>query len=277
MITAGPYTITPFIYSTLRLDGGAMFGSVPKTIWSRAIQPDAENCIPLVSRSLLIKGGGRTILVDLGCGEKWSEKQRAIFAIANTPADRLPFDRDSVTDVILTHLHFDHAGGVSFRAEGDGELQLSFPRAKHYLQRANLELAKSPSIRERASYLKDNIDPLADSDLVLIDGSREILPGIFAHRIDGHTMGQQWIEIADDKQPVYFPSDLIPTAHHLPLPYIMGYDMCPRESLKEREMFLELASTRSALVVFQHDRGIVGGELSLDAKGNYAMNNTVRE
>ena len=275
MLTVGPYSITTPNFGNFRLDGGAMFGSVPKNLWAKKIPADQENCIPLATRSLLLKGGGRTILVDVGCGTKWGQKETDIFRFEHTPFSHLGFSPDEVTDIILTHLHFDHAGGISY-LKNDGLLAPTFPNAKIYLQSANLKNAKSPNLKERASYLAQNISIVESSPLTLIEGDQEILPGIFSHRVDGHTVGQQWIEVRGDRgdgtvSHIYFPTDLIPTAHHLPLPFQMGYDMCVTTSMVDKERFLESAIEKKALVVFQHDVTTSSGLILKDEKGQYRL------
>lgn len=272
----GRYTISTVVFGTFRLDGGAMFGSVPKNIWSSKIPVDDENCIPLCTRSLLIRDGKRLILTDVGNGEKWSDKTRKIFGIQNIDKSNWGFAPEDVTDVILTHLHFDHAGGISEYAGGPDSLRLTFPKAKVHLQRANLENARNPSLKEKASYLRDNIVVLDDADLNLVEGSAEILPDIWGHRVDGHTTGQQWIEIRDGRKSIVYPTDLIPTSRHLPLPYHMGYDNCAATVMTEKGAFLSKALEGESLVVFQHDPDTAAGTVTLDEKGHYCLKSKVK-
>ncbi len=274
MFQIGPYTITTPNFGNFRLDGGAMFGSVPKNLWAKRIAPDQENCIPLATRSLLIKDGTRTILVDVGNGTKWSEKENGIFNFQPPPAP-LGFTPDEITDIILTHLHFDHAGGISY-IKPDGSLAATYPKARVYLQRANLENAKRPNLKERASYIAQNISIVENSPLTLLDSDTEVFPGIYVHRVDGHTVGQQWIEIVGNdvrgaRQTLFYPTDLIPTAHHLPLPFLMGYDMCASTSMADKERFLERAVKENARIVFQHDVDTASAFVMKDTKGNYQI------
>ena len=265
----GDFEVQSFLFGTFRLDGGAMFGPVPKNIWSKRIQADEENCIPMAARSLLIKRAGRTILVDTGCGDKWEEKRRRIFAIQNVPAADLPFTPSEITDVILTHLHFDHAGGVTRWKQGStSEPELCYPQAEIHLQRENFENGKSPSIREQASYLPENVLPLQTAKLNLLDGSAEIAPNLWVHRIDGHTSGLQWVELRCDSKSILFPSDLFPTSHHLPIPFTMGYDICASTGMKERKGFLDYARERDAIVIFQHDPGLAAAKLNIPRQGH---------
>lgn len=270
----GRYEASTVILSHFRLDGGSMFGSVPKNLWERKIRADSENCIPMVARSLLLTGDNRRILIDSGMGEKWSEKERQIFAIKNTADSALPFKAHDITDLILTHLHFDHAGGAT-RADKSGTLTPTFPNAKVYLQKSNLENAKNPTVKERASYRLENYQALEGSNLSLVEGSKEILPGITTTRIDGHTIGQQLLEISDGATTLLFASDLMPTSHHIPLVYHMGYDACATTVLKEKEEFLERAVAKNAVVVFQHDPVVAAGRIVKGGPGQYALRDQV--
>ena len=268
----GTFTITEVIFGHFRLDGGCMFGSVPKNLWSRSIPGDTENCIHLVCRSLLIDSGDRRFLVDVGMGEKWSEKQRQIYGIQNTPKDQWGFDPASITDVILTHLHFDHAGGIT-SPTADGGIALSFPQAKIHLQKANWEHAQNPTLKDRASYLPENVKPLAQATLKLYEGTSEIAPGLLVHRVDGHTKGQQWIEVRDGSERLFFATDLIPTAHHVPLAYHMGYDVCAETLLTEKQIFLERVRSENALLSFQHDADTAAAHVIMTDRGQYAVAN----
>ena len=247
-----------------------MFGSVPKALWAREAPPDTENRILLATRSLLIEDGKRKILVDAGCGDKWTEKTRAIFSIGeipdqypDTPAPQYPLP--GITDVILTHLHFDHAGGVS--RYGEGGLEPCYPGARHFVSAANRENAKHPNVRERASYLAENVDILDRIDLILTEDGQEILPGLTVHRSDGHTRGLHWIELTDGEVTIAYPADLIPTSKHLPVPYVMGYDMCAERSMEEKRSFLEQAVAGRWIVVFEHDPDLAAARLAFDERG----------
>ncbi len=251
-----------------------MFGSVPKNLWERRIAADSENCIPLAARSLLLRSATRLILVDSGIGEKWSDKERKIFAIQNTACSALPFKNDEVTDLILTHLHFDHAGGATL-CDSKGTLRPAFPQAKVYLQKRNLENAKNPTLKERASYRLENYQALEGTNLTLVDGNKEILPGVFSHQVDGHTVGQQLLEISDEKTTLLFASDLLPTSHHVPLAYHMGYDTCATTVLKEKELFLEKAVAKNAIVVFQHDPVVEAARIVKKGPGDFELRNVV--
>lgn len=264
-ITCGGYEVSSVVFGSFRLDGGAMFGSVPKNLWGRLISPDEENCIPLVSRSLLLRGHGKTVLIDVGLGDKWDEKRTQFFRIANQPRTGLGFTDEEITDVVLTHLHFDHGGGIT-KFDASGTAVLTYPNATIHIQQGNLDNARAPNLREQASYLKENVEPLSTAKIHALTGNQEILPNIFGHQVDGHSKGQQWIEIRDEKNTIMFATDLIPTAHHLPLPFTMGYDICALTVMKEREEFLTYALSRNAIVVFQHDGATIAARLKQGKK-----------
>ncbi|MBI5647870.1 MAG: MBL fold metallo-hydrolase [Ignavibacteriae bacterium] len=268
----GSFTVSSLRAGDLRLDGGAMFGVVPKTLWERTNPPDAQNRIAMTMRVLLIRHGDRVILVDTGVGTKDSAKFREIFALdfatytlegqlaaaGLTPAD--------VTDVILTHLHFDHVGGAVQR--GDEGLLLTFPQATHYVQRVQWEWALAPSDRDKASYIPDNYLPLREHEkLALLDGDTELFPGLFLRVVNGHTFGQQLVELTDGARSLVYCADLVPMSAHVPAPYIMGYDLQPYVTLQEKKHILDTAATRGDVLVFEHDPGVEAARITRDIKG----------
>jgi glyoxylase-like metal-dependent hydrolase (beta-lactamase superfamily II) len=257
----GRYEARALSTGRFRLDGGAMFGNVPKVLWEKLHPPDDKNRILMELRVLLIRGDGRVILVDTGTGNQWSEKERAIFDVdaPNEPGvvsalKAAGVAPEAVTDVVLTHLHFDHAGGVTRRGK-DGAPELTFPGAIHHLQRANMETAKDPNERERASYLPRNREPLEGlgSRLRLYDGPEEILPEIFVEPSEGHTTGLQTVRVGPDPGAIVYTADLLPMKAHVPIPWTMGYDLCPRTLMKEKRALLSAAVAHRRLVVLEHD------------------------
>lgn len=276
LMTFGRFKISVFNHGFFRLDGGAMFGTIPKNIWSRRIPADPENCIRLATRSLLIDTGERLFMADVGNGDKWPAKLLQIYAFQNFSGRETGFDSEAVTDIILTHLHFDHAGGMSrYRPGSLTDLELCYPQARIYLQADNYENAKNPNPRERASYLKENVGILERAKLVLTHGSQEIEPGLWVHQVNGHTRGQQWLEVKNGAESIVFPGDLVPTSHHLPLPFSMGYDISAGTLLEEKEDFLSRAVAGHWIVVFEHDPDIPAARVKKDDKGQYAIGEAV--
>jgi glyoxylase-like metal-dependent hydrolase (beta-lactamase superfamily II) len=265
----GPYSVSVHEHFGFRLDGGAMFGSVPKAIWERLCPPDDRNRIPMAARSLIIEdGNGKKLMVDAGCGSHWPAKFREIFAIPDAPYE----PATEVTDLLLTHLHFDHAGGV-VRATGPSSdtPEPSYPSALHHVSEANLANARSPNPRERASYLPEIVAVLETVPLHLTGPGDEVWPGLILHRADGHTRGLQWITLTGDRLTLAFPSDLFPTGHHLPAHFTMGYDMCAEVGMREKMEFLERAIDEDWIVVFQHDPDLPAARLKWDDRGRPAV------
>ena len=268
----GDYRARTIEAGTFRLDGGAMFGSVPRVLWERKLAPDALHRIPLATRLLYLerRDGSGGVLVDTGNGQKWDEASREQFAIeARSPGDwGIPLEK--VTDLVLTHLHFDHAGGATHHGDS-GKLEPTFPGARVHVQRRNWEQAHAPWDRERASYRAENFSPLDGPGLELHDGPGEILPGIHVEVVDGHTEGLQWLLVGQGAGAVAFPADLIPTSRHLHLPWIMGYDRCPRTTLDEKRGFLERAADEGWIVVFEHDPDLPAATVTRDARGRFVV------
>ncbi len=268
----GPFDVSVYNHGYFRLDGGAMFGTVPKSIWSKLAPADEENRILLAARSLVIRAEERVCMVDAGMGDRWTEKLRRIYDI-RPGADVNPgFDPESVTDIILSHLHFDHARGIFRERPGaEGEVDLRYPQARVYVQAANYENAGKPNARERASYIAEDVQFLERTRLVLTSGSQEIYPGIWVHRGDGHTRGHQWVEVKGDGRSLAFPADIVPTSRHLPLPFLMGYDISAGILLEEKDGLLSRAVAERWILVFGHDPDIAAGWITRDEKGHYAL------
>jgi len=254
------------------LDGGAMFGSVPKTLWSRLTPPDDLNRIRLIARCLLVTARNRKILIDAGVGKLWNQKQYNYYNFQHLIE---PSEIQGVTDVIITHLHFDHAGGIVSK-QANEDTVLSFPNAVHHCHKSNWEEALNPSPRERASYLSSYLEPLQSASVnLLVDEVSLIADTAYGHVVNGHTNGLLWIRIEADDTTYAFPSDLIPTSHHISLPYIMGYDMCPRATLKEKELFLTKAVDNAWVVIFQHDPEIPAATITRTERGDFAVKQVV--
>jgi glyoxylase-like metal-dependent hydrolase (beta-lactamase superfamily II) len=268
----GPFTLSVVNHGFFRLDGGAMFGTVPKVIWSKLAPPDGDNRIRLAARSLVIRAGDRVFMVDAGMGDRWTEKLRRIYDIQSLSEEASGLEPASVTDIILTHLHFDHAAGIFRGRPGtEGEVDLRYPRARVYVQAANAETANKPNARERASYLAEDVKLLERTRLVLTSGSQEIYPGLWVHETNGHTRGHQWVEVRDGEARLAFPSDMVPTSRHLPLPVLMGYDIAAGLLLEEKEALLSRAVAERWILVFGHDPDVAAGRITRDEKGHYAL------
>ncbi len=239
---------------TLRLDGGGMFGVVPRAIWSRLTLPDDANRIGLQTNCLLLRSDDRTVLVETGCGDKWSAKTRTIFAIEDrTIIDALGEQGVSpgdITDVMVTHLHFDHAGGLT-RVDGDDVVPV-FENAAVHVQGREWEDALANRSTMTGTYLRTHLDPIADR-VSLLDGEQVILPGVRSWPMPGHTWGQQAVLIDTAEGVVCFPGDVCPTRHHIGAPYSMGYDMLPYQNMLSKRLLLERAAAESWTLVLDHD------------------------
>jgi glyoxylase-like metal-dependent hydrolase (beta-lactamase superfamily II) len=257
-LAIGGWRVHTLETGTIRLDGGSMFGSVPRTIWSRAHPADERNRIVLAMRCLLLEGEGRRVLVDDGVGDKLSPKLADIYGVdpGEGTLERalagIGLGVEDVSDVVLTHLHFDHAGGST--VSRGGTLIPRMPRALYYVQRRNWDNARHPNPRERASYMAENFAPLeAAGVLRLWEGPQTPWPGIEIFTAEGHTRGQQLVRVAGGDETLYFVADLIPTASHVRIPFVMGYDMAAIETMSEKRSLLERAVRERAWICLEHD------------------------
>ncbi len=253
-----------------------MFGVVPKVLWERCCPADEQNRIELALNCLLIRAHGKNILVDTGLGGKQDEKFRKMFAVERRPTlpeslKALGLAPTDIDMVINTHLHFDHAGGNTMKGE-NGKLTPAFSRAKFFVQAGEFEEGVHPSERTKASYRQENILPVADHDRwELLDGETEILPGISVVVTDGHTRHHQGVKIESEGKIAFYLGDLIPTVSHLPLPYIMGYDLFPLQTLEAKRRILDKAFEQQWLLLFEHDPKIQMGRVSRDGEGKYLL------
>jgi glyoxylase-like metal-dependent hydrolase (beta-lactamase superfamily II) len=263
-----------------RLDGGAMFGVVPKPLWEKRIPADARNRIPLALRCLLVETPDALVLIETGLGNKENERFVDIYGVDNAPSpgslwpDRLQeaiaaagFRPDDVDVVVDTHLHFDHAGGNTYR-DAEGQLRLSFPRARYHVQRGEWEWAHRANERTSASYLPHNYEPVMEAGrLELVAGDVVIVPGVSVYRTPGHCPHHQSVLVTSGGETACFLADVIPTMAHLPLPWIMGYDVEPLVTLESKRALLKRATDERWLLVSTHDPFTAWGYAAADGKG----------
>jgi glyoxylase-like metal-dependent hydrolase (beta-lactamase superfamily II) len=261
------YSVSTIILSRFTLDGGAMCGPFPRALWERAYKPYPDHTIPLVARSLLIEGNGHCLLLDLGLGDAWSEKERKIFHIENTPCSFI----NSLTGLVFTHLHFDHAAGLLSSPHDTTHAWSGIPL---YVQRENYEEAKTPHIKERASYRPSVISSLFSAPPILLDGDIELFPNLHLRVSHGHTRGLQWLEVSDpSKGSLLFPTDLIPMSLHLHPVCHTAYDMNSRLAIIEKEALLIKAASEECLVVYQHDPITIASYIKREDSGRFTVKN----
>ncbi len=251
--------IYPIETGNFKLDGGAMFGVVPKTIWQKTNPADANNMIDLSMRSILIEDGDRLILIDTGLGNKQSDKFFSYYYLfGNFSLDaslaKYGFHRNDITDVFLTHLHFDHCGGAIEWNKDKSFLQPAFKNAKFWSNSKHWQWATVPNAREKASFLKENIQPIKESgqlNFITDNCLQEI--GFDVLLVDGHTEKQMLPKITYKNKTIVFMADLLPTIGHIPLPYVMGYDTRPLLTIQEKESFLQEAADNEYFLFLEHD------------------------
>ncbi|HVZ76752.1 MAG TPA: MBL fold metallo-hydrolase [Gemmatimonadaceae bacterium] len=275
--TLGKWRIHAIQAGGVKLDGGAMFGVVPKPLWSRHIPADERNRIQLGMRCLLVEHDRGLVLIDNGMGNKEGQKFLDIYGVENAGADgrtaledgfrQLGFSPEDVVLMIQTHLHFDHAGGATYR-DAEGQVRLTFPRARYVVQRGEYAWATHTNERTAASYLDHNYVPVMEAGrLELVEGEVEIVPGIHLMPTPGHTPHHQSVRLDSGGETAFFLADLAPTASHLPLPWIMGYDVEPMVTLESKRRIMRMASEQQWLVIFEHDATTAWGRVVNDGKG----------
>ena len=253
----GKYELNVFTSGYFGLDGGAMFGVVPKPLWQKTNPSDERNRIKLSATHLILESSSRKIIIDTGMGNKIDEKFRQIYDVdKNNSMDyalkQIGYSCDDITDVFLTHLHFDHTGGSTIIE--NGKVVPAFPNAKYYVQKKQYDWAINPSAKDKASYINDNFVPLLDEGVLqFTSGDEQFDDEIRFIETNGHTFGQQLIKVSDSSKTILFCADLIPTSSHIPFPYIMGYDLQPMETLKEKTSILPLAAEENWKLFFGHD------------------------
>lgn len=270
----GSFTLHAVSDGEFRLDGGAMFGVVPKPLWEREKPADERNRIRMGTHCLLIETGRALVLVDTGIGDKHEAKFEDMYGM-DPAARRLPesiraagFALEDVTHVVLTHLHFDHCGWSTRRA---GErLVPTFPRARHWIERGELEHARRPTERDRASYFPENWEPLVDAGVIeIFDREAEVVPGVRAVKAPGHNADMCVVTFASGGERGVFWADLIPTPAHVPYPWIMGYDLYPLETLASKKLWIPRAAGERWLGCFEHDADEPWGRIVEEKPGRF--------
>jgi glyoxylase-like metal-dependent hydrolase (beta-lactamase superfamily II) len=258
-IQLGEYAVQVIQDAEFRLDGGAMFGVVPRKLWSQVFPADDENRIRLNMNCVLVDTGSEKVLIETGIGDKWPAKQSAMYGIerarplAQTLFEQTGVSAAEVTIVVNTHLHFDHAGGNT-SLDADGNAVATFPNARYFVSRAELDHAEEPTERDRASYLPDNWRPLvASGQLEPKEENYEVVPGLTMQTIAGHNRSMQCWRLEHSGTTMFGFADLVPTRAHLRLPWIMGYDLYPVETLAAKKRLLPEAAQNNWLCLFYHD------------------------
>lgn len=253
----GKYKLRTIFSGKISLDGGAMFGIIPKPLWEKTNPADELNRVTLATRNLLLLSDDKKILIDTGMGKKWDDKAKNIYNI-DPKLDLVlalvqnGIKSEEITDVLLTHLHFDHTGGST--KFDNGKLVPAFPNAKYFVQKKNFEWAMNPSDRDRGSYIKENFEPLVKEGVLnLVDGEIQFDDNISFRIINGHTFGQQMIKISDSSNTVLYAADLLPFVSQIKISYVMGYDLQPLVTIAEKKKYLQLAAKENWLLYFGHD------------------------
>jgi glyoxylase-like metal-dependent hydrolase (beta-lactamase superfamily II) len=276
----GKYELHAINTTTFGLDGGAMFGVVPKQLWQKTNPSDEQNRITLGARCLLLDGGKRKILIDTGIGDKWDDKFKQIYRVEekenalSSSLKKLNVDSSQITDVLITHLHFDHTGGSTCFV--DGKWLPAFPNAKYYIQKKHFEWAQNPTEKDKASFVLNRFMPLYDAGILKLIDEKEFDDEIELLMINGHTISQQMIKIYDTSNTVLYCGDLIPTSAHIPIPYVMGYDLQPLITIQEKKELYKKALNENWFLFFEHDPKIVMATLNESSKG-FIANKTFTE
>jgi glyoxylase-like metal-dependent hydrolase (beta-lactamase superfamily II) len=270
-LQAAEWRVWPLLDGHLRLDGGAMWGVVPASIWHPLTPPAADNTIPLVCRAWLARRGDWNVVIEPGVGARWDDKLAARYGIRPGPGivaelARLGLQPEAITHVVGTHAHWDHIGAqVVLR---DGRLAPTFPRARHFLPASEERVSRTGGGARRASYRYDDVAPIADAGLLeLTSGRAEILPGLVLHELGGHSEGVSVVTIGAERETAVFWSDVVPTAHHVQPAYIMAFDVDQQRSYDVRSRWLARAADEGWTCLYYHDPDTASGKLARDGRG----------
>jgi glyoxylase-like metal-dependent hydrolase (beta-lactamase superfamily II) len=260
----GDLELTPLLDGYFRLDGGAMFGVVPKTLWQKRAPADERNRITMAMRPLLVRGAGPLLIIDAGCGDKMDEKSADIYGFdrrenLDVTMAAAGIRAADVAVVLASHLHFDHAGGFTAR-EASGTVRPRFPNARYLVNRGEWDDATHPHERNRASYFAENYVPLQHAGVLdLTADNQAVAPGIRVQRTGGHTRCHQIVYLESAGKTAVFAADLLPTTAHVDVPWIMAYDLYPMETLEFKRAFVREAIEREYLIFFEHDPAVAAG------------------
>ena len=275
----GDYDIYSIETSEFSLDGGAMFGIIPKPIWEREASSDALNRIDMVTRSLLLCSDEKKILIDTGNGTKWEEKYRDIYNIDTSRYNiensltKYGFSADDITDIINTHLHFDHAGGNT--KIDDGSIVPTFPNAKYWVTKEHWELANHPSQKDSGSFIEHDWKVLAENGMIeTVNGNEPFIKGIDSYITQGHTAGLLHPMISDGTKTLFYGADIFPLAAHISIPWVMAYDVQPVVTMKEKEILLPKMQDEEWILFLEHDPKIQACTVHQDGK-HFKMNESV--
>ncbi|MFA5805518.1 MAG: MBL fold metallo-hydrolase [Melioribacteraceae bacterium] len=268
----GKYELKVIETGVFGLDGGAMFGIIPKPLWSKFNPADEQNRVTLHARNLLLVSDSRKILIDTGIGSDWDEKFKQIYRLDQSKLtlsdslNKLKIKPEDITDVLLTHLHFDHTGGSTYLK--DGNWIPTFPNAKYYVQKKHFEWALNPTDRDRGSFIQNRYVPLHKEGLLnFIDGDVSFDDEIEFLTINGHTSFQQMIKVHDSSNTVLFCGDLFPFTSHIPIPYVMGYDLQPLVTVQEKKKILPIAIEQNWKLFFEHDPEVIMATVAESQRG----------
>ena len=267
----GKYNLRILTSGFFGLDGGAMFGIIPKVLWQKTNPPDDTNRIKLATKHLLLESSSKKLIIDVGMGTKWNEKLKKIYAVDENHSmtqalNDAGLKHDDITDVILTHLHFDHAGG-STKSE-HGKFIPTFPNAKYHVQKENFDWAKNPTEKDRGSFVNDDFVPLAKEGVLnFLNGNEQFDDEIEFIVTNGHTFGQQLVKISDSSNTILFCADLVPTISHIPIPYLMGFDVQPLVTVKEKNEIFPIAAKENWKLFFGHDPEVAFATVKQTDKG----------
>jgi glyoxylase-like metal-dependent hydrolase (beta-lactamase superfamily II) len=267
--------------ATFRLDGGAMFGVVPKVLWEKKARPDERNRIAVATNCLLVKGPDFVAVVDAGLGDKWDEKSREMYQVDSSASLPRSLARhgvapEDVDALILSHLHWDHCGGAT--ATRNGRTVAAFSNAAVYVQEAELDHARAPHERDRASYRSENWEPLAlGGRLAAVAGEKEIRPGLTVVPVRGHNEGMQAVRIDSEGETAFFFSDALPTSAHVPVAWMMAFDLYPVDLIENKKRLTDQAAREGWLCVFVHDPDVPWGKIVDEVNGKRRVHPIPRE